>query len=353
MLLRAVAVLGACASALVAPRASRPLARPLASSANPFEAFLGALAPQAAAAKGPVVAAPEAVAVVGASGNVGKLVVLRLADQGYGVRAVVRSEASGARLRDFLGDKQKAVEVFVADVVAADAAAQLAPAMRGAAACVVCTGTTAFPTKAWAAGDVGADDINGVVWRELSDAGFDLKKAVSALSALGLNTPERVDGAGVEAVAAAVAAAGKVRRVVLMSSLGVTRRDGFPFKILNAAGVLEAKAKGEAAVVAACGQSDDCAYSIVRPGQLFGGPYTNNYYLGTLFALDKDSDTQGLAVQAGDEAAGDTLRSCLAEVIVQTLSNPATVDTDFTVLTVKGDAPSVDTIQDSLSALAS
>ena len=26
-------------------------------------------------------------------------------------------------------------------------------------------------------------------------------------------------------------------------------------------------------------------YTIVRPGQLFGGPYDNNYYLGTLFQV--------------------------------------------------------------------
>ena len=39
-------------------------------------------------------------------------------------------------------------------------------------------------------------------------------------------------------------------------------------------------------------------------------------------ALDKDAATRAVAVQRGDEAAGDTLRSSLAEVIVQTLSNP-------------------------------
>ena len=319
---------------------------------NPFEDFLGQFAPKtgASAASGPLVLPPSAVAVVGASGNVGKLVVLRLADQGYKVRAVVRGAGSKGRLADFLGDKASDVDIVVADVTAGDAAKQLAPAVTGAAACVVCTGTTAFPTKAWAAGDVAPDDVNGVVWDALTGASFDLKAAVEALSAQGLNTPARVDAAGVEAVADAVAAAGSCRRVVLMSSLGVTRREGFPFKVLNAAGVLDAKARGEAAIVDACGRSADCAYSIVRPGQLFGGPYDNNFYLGTLAKLDKDDGTQALAVQRGDEAAGDTLRSCLAEVIVQTLANANTVDTDYTVLTVKGDAPSVDAIQDQLTA---
>lgn len=34
------------------------------------------------------------------------------------------------------------------------------------------------------------------------------------------------------------------------------------------------------------------ADTFVRPGQLFGGPYDNNYYLGTLFQLDKDAETR-------------------------------------------------------------
>ena len=30
----------------------------------------------------------------------------------------------------------------------------------------------------------------------------------------------------------------------------------------------------------------------MRPGQLLGGPYDNNYYLGTLFQLDADAETR-------------------------------------------------------------
>lgn len=41
---------------------------------------------------------------------------------------------------------------------------------------------------------------------------------------------------------------GNLKRFVLLSSVGVTRADKFPFVILNAFGVLDAKAKGEAAV---------------------------------------------------------------------------------------------------------
>lgn len=41
---------------------------------------------------------------------------------------------------------------------------------------------------------------------------------------------------------------GKLKRFVLLSSVGVERADKFPFVILNAFGVLDAKAKGEEAV---------------------------------------------------------------------------------------------------------
>ena len=86
-------------------------------------------------------------------------------------------------------------------------------------------------------------------------------------------------------------------------------------------------------------------------GALSAGTALVQLVLDTFVAqLDMDDGTLALAVHRGDEAAGDTLRSCLAEVIVQTLANANTVDTDYTVLTVKGDAPSVDAIQDQLTA---
>ena len=72
-----------------------------------------------------------------------------------------------------------------------------------------------------------------------------------------------------------------------MSSIGVTRRDRFPFNVLNTAGVLDAKASGEGVVRAKvqAGAVGSCA--VVRPGQLIGGPYDNNYYLGTIAKLDR------------------------------------------------------------------
>ena len=57
-----------------------------------------------------------------------------------------------------------------------------------------------------------------------------------------------------------------------MSSVGVTRRDSLPYSILNGAGVLDAKAEGEAAVKSLATEYG-FDWTVARPGQLFGGPY--------------------------------------------------------------------------------
>ena len=84
-----------------------------------------------------------------------------------------------------------------------------------------------------------------------------------------------------------------------------------PFPVLNACGVLDAKASAEEAMVADA-SAGGYAYTIVRPGQLFGGPYTNNYYLGTLFQLDKDAKTQDVSVALGVRLASSPARGCEA-----------------------------------------
>ena len=89
----------------------------------------------------------------------------------------------------------------------------------------------------------------------------------------------------------------------------------------------------------------------MRPGQLFGGPYDNNYYLGTLFQLDKDAETREVEVGRGDVLLGDTLRSTLAEVTAQAMESGTALDLDFAVVNQKGDAPSVEAVRQRLAAL--
>jgi nucleoside-diphosphate-sugar epimerase len=283
------------------------------------------------------------VAVVGASGNVGKLVALRLADS-CNVRAIVRDKSRVATFLD-----RPNIELFEADV--SGEGAKLQAALAGTSTVVVCTGTTAFPTKAWSTTEESS--VSGTVLSALLDNQLDVKAALRALDAQGLNTPENVDNRGVKAVLDAWQAGPRAsgpRRFVLMSSIGVTKRDGFPFKILNACGVLDAKAAGEAHVIAGAAQHG-FDYSIVRPGQLFGGPYDNNYYLGTLFQLDKDAATQGVQLARGDTLLGDTLRSTLAEVLARVVELDAPSGCDFTVVNQKGTPPTADEVAQRLRAV--
>ncbi|KAJ1625446.1 hypothetical protein T492DRAFT_1039757 [Pavlovales sp. CCMP2436] len=211
-------------------------------------------------------------AVVGASGNVGKLVALRLSDT-HRVRAIVRD---ASRVASFL-DRPN-IELIEAEVTGSDAGAPggaLERALRGAGTVVACTGTTAFPTTAWSTS--GETEVTPAFLSALLAAKFDVRAAIAALDAQGLNTPENVDNLGIRAVLCAWEAgaspASPRRRFVLMSSIGVTKRTGFPFSVLNACGVLDAKAAGEQAVMEG-GRSGGYEYTIVRPGQLFGGPAT-------------------------------------------------------------------------------
>ena len=119
--------------------------------------------------------------------------------------------------------------------------------------------------------------------------------------------------------------------------------------VLNAAGVLDAKAKGEAAVREA---SEDWleSYAIVRPGQLIGGPYDNNYYLGTIAKLDRparsvlqwdDSPRKAVNMAPGDTILGDTQRSTVAGVVVSSLMDVSS-NADVAVVNEEGAAPSDD-----------
>ena len=287
--------------------------------------------------------------VVGASGNVGKLVTARMLEEGYCVTAIVRSWAAGDALYDFLQKEHvcpNMPEIIIADMCSDTSRPALQQALKGAERVVVTTGTTAFPTTAWAGGRVDTEDVKQVVWNSLVGHSFDTEQTMKHLDGLGMNTPDRVDGDGVERIAECLDPRA-LRRVVLMSSVGVTRRHEFPFTILNSMGVLDAKARGEDAIKQRA-TAIGAEYSIVRPGQLFGPPYSNNVYLGTLLQLDKDSKTQALSIHKGDVAKGDTLREALADVLVHTLDCSATRNSDFSVYTCEGKKPTKEIMDEQL-----
>lgn len=298
-----------------------------------FSKFLSAPSSPRKAENSATVGAGDRVAIIGASGNVGRLVALRLADLGVAkVRAVARDAERCRGFFDGIADAA-AIEVVEADTTKPET---LGPALAECDAVVVVTGTTAFPTLAWRGG----------------------------------NTPKRVDEEGVLNVLEAWRASparkgGAKKRCILMSSIGVDRRGDFPFSILNACGVLDAKASSEEALrAAAAQQSDDKwlgSFAIVRPGQLIGGPYDNNYYLGTLAKLDKparsvllwdDSPKGDVLLAKGDTLLGDTLRSTVAEVLVSALLAPGgECAEDIAVVNVDGERPSEAELQRKMDAL--
>ena len=305
----------------------------------------------------------DTVAVVGASGNVGKLVALRLSDT-YKVNGIVRDVAS---VGDFFAGREDKIQLYEADLLdetraaaaAADGgstaggscSASLTGALRDANAVVICTGTTAFPTKAWTRSG-SSNDVSRDVLDALLNNSFSVKDAIASLDADGLNTPNNVDAASNEFVVRAWndACRSRQKRIIMLSSIGVRRRESMPFPILNACGVLDAKAAGEDAIRTSA-EDNGYSYTIVRPGQLFGGPYDNNYYLGTLFQLDKDEETRDVRVGRGDELLGDTLRSTLAEVTAQICEGNYGRDMDFAVVNERGESPSVEAVRERLGVL--
>lgn len=297
----------------------------------------------------------DTVAVVGASGNVGKLVALRLSDT-YKVNGIVRDANS---VKSFFEGREERISLFETDLLEEVTSSKpetlscpdsLYPALRDANAIVICTGTTAFPTKAWSRS--GEFSVTSEVISALVDSKFDVSEALNQLDTKGLNTPNNVDNLSNKLLLDAWKQASKVsrKRAIMLSSIGVTRRESMPFPILNACGVLDAKAAGEQALMESAAE-DGFSYTILRPGQLFGGPYDNNYYLGTLFQLDKDTQTQDVDVGKGDILLGDTLRSTLAEVTAQLMEGDCARDLDFAVVNVKGDAPTAEAVKEKLVAL--
>jgi uncharacterized protein YbjT (DUF2867 family) len=165
-------------------------------------------------------AAPgDLVAVVGATGRSGRLVVEQLVAAGRPVRAVVRDV-----------DKAKASLPAGVPVVAGDVrdAAALAAALRGA------------------------------------------KYVISAIGAGGGpnpkpgNGPRDVDEAGTANIAKAAKESG-VAQLVVISSMGVSKPDANPMAFMRP--ILAAKAAGEAAV-----RASGVPYTIVRPGGLADEP---------------------------------------------------------------------------------
>ena len=220
----------------------------------------------ACATPGPRVATngnASVVLVAGATGGTGQEVVDQALEKGYRVRALVRDEA---KARMLFGDR---VQYVVGDV------------------------------------------------REPRS----LKKAVKGvdqvISALGANvqrdpenSPERVDYAGVKALAEAARSAG-VSQFILVSSMGVTHSDTHLNAMLD--NILSWKLKGEDAV-----RATGIHYTIVRPGDLTNEP----------------GGRRGVRVTQGDPLGdgGSVSRSDVAAILVSAIGRQDLYGKTFEVI---------------------
>lgn len=250
----------------------------------------------------------DRVLVAGATGGVGQLTVAKLLEEGYTVRALTRSAEKVQQMFD------SRAEAAIGDIRQPDT---LPAAMRDVDAVICCTGTTAFPSPKW---DFDWQDANPLQqaanWgRAYFDAEFRRTTA--------RNSPAQVDAAGVQHLVAA--APRPLKRFVFVSSCGVDRKDQPPYSFLNAFGVLDAKQKGEAALI-----QSGLPYTIVRPGRLIDGPFTSSD-LNTLLKATTDGK-QGVVIGTGDRLTGQTSRIDVAAACVESLRHATTENQIFELI---------------------
>ena len=225
----------------------------------------------------------DLILVAGATGGVGQLVIAKLIEKNISVRALTRNKNKANQMFD------NRVEIVVGDVRDPKT---LTSATQDITQIICCIGTTAFPSSRW--------DFTSLFKPQ--------------------NTPQEVDGKGVENLVAT--APKNLKRFVFVSSCGVLRKDSFPFNLLNAFGVLDAKLQGEMAI-----KSSGLPYTIIRPGRLIDGPYTS-YDLNTLLKAKTDGK-KAVVIGTGDTLNGETSRIDVANACVECLNHDSTVNKAF------------------------
>ncbi|XP_020205954.1 uncharacterized protein At2g37660, chloroplastic [Cajanus cajan] len=232
------------------------------------------------------------VLVVGGSGGVGQLVVASLLQRDVKSRLILRDPEKATEL---FGEQDKEkLQVFKGDTRKEE---DMDPSIfEGVTHVICCTGTTAFPSRRW-------DDDN---------------------------TPERVDWVGVKNLVSALPSS--VKRVVLVSSIGVTKFNELPWNIMNLFGVLKYKKMGEDFL-----RSSGFPFTIIRPGRLTDGPYTS-YDLNTLLKATA-GQRRAVLVGQGDKLVGEASRIVVAEACVQALDLEVTENQVYEVNSVEGEGP--------------
>ncbi|MBS3028889.1 MAG: SDR family oxidoreductase [Dolichospermum sp. DET50] len=249
--------------------------------------------------------------VVGSTGGVGQLVVGKLLEKGLPVRILTRNAEKATKM---FNDK---VEIVIGDICQPSA---LTATMANITSIICCTGTTAFPSARW----------------EFNQTPNIIELGISVFNPQFLedkakNTPTKVDTQGV--INLISAAPKNLNRFVFVSSCGILRKHQFPFSILNLFGVLDAKEKGEQAII-----NSGISYTIIRPGRLTDGPYTS-YDLNTLLKATSEGKLN-VVFGTGDTLSGDTSRIDVAAACVESLSYQSSTNKVFEMVN-QGDRPTI------------
>ncbi|KAF7825948.1 sanguinarine reductase-like isoform X1 [Senna tora] len=235
------------------------------------------------------------VLVVGGTGGVGQLVVASLLRRNVKSRLLLRDPEKATTL--FGEQDGELMQVYKGDTRRPE---DLDPSIfEGVTHVICCTGTTAFPSKRW-----DAD-----------------------------NTPEKVDWEGVRNLVSALPSS--VKRVVLVSSIGVTKSNELPWSIMNLFGVLKYKKMGEDFL-----QRSGLPFTIIRPGRLTDGPYTS-YDLNTLLKATA-GQRRAVLIGQGDKLVGEASRIVVAEACIQVLDMEFTEGKIYEISSVEGEGPGTD-----------
>ncbi|VFQ94029.1 unnamed protein product [Cuscuta campestris] len=235
------------------------------------------------------------VLVVGGSGGVGQLVVASLLSRSIRVRLILRDpEKASALFGKHDEDKLKVWKVDTRNFM------ELDPSMfQDVTHVICCTGTTAFPSRRWNGG----------------------------------NTPKRVDWEGVRNLVSALPRS--LKRIVLVSSIGVTKFNDLPWSIVNLFGVLKYKKMGEDFVC-----SSGLPFTIIRAGRLTDGPYTS-YDLNTLLQATA-GERHAVLIGQEDKIVGEASRLVVAEACIQALDIDFTEGQIYEINSIPGEGPGSD-----------
>uniref|UniRef100_A0A0C1N6P3 Epimerase n=1 Tax=Tolypothrix bouteillei VB521301 TaxID=1479485 RepID=A0A0C1N6P3_9CYAN len=252
----------------------------------------------------------DLVLVAGATGGVGQLTVGKLLEKGLKVRVLTRNSTKAEKMFE------RKVDIAIGDI---RDPSTLPTAVRDVAYIICCTGTTAFPSERW---DFEPKP-NLIEWAQLLLNSSDRETRAR-------NSPLQVDARGVSHLVAA--APRNLKRFVFVSSCGVLHKSQFPYSVLNAFGVLDAKLQGEEAII-----NSGLPYTIIRPGRLIDGPYTS-YDLNTLLKATT-AGKYGVVLGTGDTLTGQTSRIDVAAACVECIQNPHAEGKAFEIIN-KGSRPS-------------